>query len=65
MRQTTLTSSPERTKGEDKKKKKKGDLESWNKWFFDVKFTGRAIQCEGGEGDSKGKGASGTCKEMM
>lgn len=36
-----------------------------NKWYFDIKFTGRAIQCEGGEGDQYGEGAGGTCLEMM
>ncbi|KAL7415711.1 glycosyl transferase family 90-domain-containing protein [Mrakia frigida] len=55
-----VVSSSGGTKGGEKK-----DRESWNRWFFDVKFTGRAIQCEGGEGDVFGKGAGGTCREMM
>ncbi|KAL7416368.1 glycosyl transferase family 90-domain-containing protein [Mrakia frigida] len=39
-------------------------LGDWNKWFYDIKFTGRALQCEGGEGDQVGNGAGGTCAEM-
>lgn len=39
-------------------------FEMWKGWAFDVAFSGRAIQCEGKEGDEMGIGAEGTCKEM-
>lgn len=40
-------------------------FEMWKEWAFDIAFTGRAIQCEGSEGDKNGVGATGTCKQMM
>ena len=40
------------------------DLAEWKDWAFDVAFSGKAIQCEGKQGNKHGVGATGTCKEL-